>query len=171
MPRRCVVPGCRSNYDSTLKHENPVTTFAFPKEEARKQAWMRAIPRAAWNPSTYSAVCIKHFRQTHIIKSQPYKNPTSGEIQEFLLQHPRLTENAIPTVFQSLPAYLSTNEPPVRISPDCRREQAMKKNAEKIENFLKEDIINDFEDFVKCFVEKCGKVIDKWHHKISGRCV
>ncbi|KAH0813849.1 hypothetical protein GEV33_008942 [Tenebrio molitor] len=155
MPRRCVVPGCKSNYDSTLKQNNSVTTFAFPKDEKKKQAWMRAIPRADWSPTAHSAVCIKHFHESHIIKHQPYKNPTSGEIQKLLLQHPKLTEDAIPKVFDNLPAYLSKKEPPARTSPDCRREQVLKRNAVKIEEFLKEDII----------------IIDKWHHNISDRCV
>jgi hypothetical protein len=170
MPRRCVVPGCKSNYDSTLKQNNSVTTFAFPKDEKKKQAWMRAIPRADWSPTAHSAVCIKHFHESHIIKHQPYKNPTSGEIQKLLLQHPKLTEDAIPKVFDNLPAYLSKKEPPARTSPDCRREQVLKRNAVKIEEFLKEDIISDFDSFVSCFLKRL-KVIDKWHHNISDRCV
>jgi hypothetical protein len=154
MPRRCVVPGCKSNYDSTLKQNNSVTTFAFPKDEKKKQAWMRAIPRADWSPTAHSAVCIKHFHESHIIKHQPYKNPTSGEIQKLLLQHPKLTEDAIPKVFDNLPAYLSKKEPPARTSPDCRREQVLKRNAVKIEEFLKEDIISDFDSFVSCFLKR-----------------
>jgi hypothetical protein len=90
---------------------------------------MRAIPRTDWSPTAHSALCIKHFHESHIIKYQPYKNPTPGEIQKLLLQHPKLTEDAIPKVFDNLPEYLSKKEPPARTSPDCRREQVLKRNA------------------------------------------
>jgi hypothetical protein len=46
-----------------------------------------------------------------------------------------LTEDAIQKVFDNLPAYLSKKEPPARTSPDCRREQVLKRNAVKIEEF------------------------------------
>lgn len=101
MPRRCVVPGCKSNYDTSLKTEPAVSTFTFPKSEERKKCWLRAIPRKCWTPTSSSAVCIKHFDKKHVITHQIYKN-SEGKVQELLLERPRLTDDAIPSIFINL---------------------------------------------------------------------
>ncbi|KAH7959989.1 hypothetical protein HPB49_015842 [Dermacentor silvarum] len=62
---RCCVSGCRSKYDSGPK----VRVFGFPKDEARKKSWIRAIPRKYFTPSKHSktkrgklpAVCSSDF--------------------------------------------------------------------------------------------------------------
>jgi hypothetical protein len=50
-----------------------MSTFSFPKDENRRKLWISAIPRKNWTPSKNAVVCIKHFHDKHIIKSQPYK--------------------------------------------------------------------------------------------------
>ena len=65
MPRRCCVPGCKSNYDSV---NELVSTFSFPKDGQRKEAWIRAIHRDDFLPSASSVVCVVHFAKKHVIE-------------------------------------------------------------------------------------------------------
>lgn len=67
MPRSCCVPGCKSNYSSTLKTGGQlVSAFTFPKDEILKAKWLAAIPRNDWAPSQYSVVCCLHFLESDI---------------------------------------------------------------------------------------------------------
>ncbi|XP_068909756.1 RE1-silencing transcription factor B-like [Tenebrio molitor] len=131
MPRKCIVIGCKSNYDSTLKTSNHVTTFSFPKDENRRKLWISAIPRKNWTPSKNAVVCIKHFHDKHVIKTQPYKRK-DGNMMELLLQHPRVTEDAVPQLFDNLPSYLSEKLVTKRRSPDDTMQECMKKSTKKI---------------------------------------
>ena len=64
MPRRCVVPGCKSNYDS---NSVKVSSFAFPKDLQLKQKWINAMHRKDWQPTSCSSVCSIHFRENEIL--------------------------------------------------------------------------------------------------------
>lgn len=72
MPRHCVAPGCKSNYDSTFE---VISTFSFPKEKNLRQKWINAIHRADWQPTSYSSVCGKHFKEGDFEPSGKYKKP------------------------------------------------------------------------------------------------
>ena len=151
MPRRCCVPACKSNYDSEIKKTNTtVTTFSFPKDPARKNVWIRAIPRKDWTPSATSAVCINHFNDRHVVKYQVCVKP-NGERQQVLLKYPKLTKDAVPQIFKNLPGYLSVDLVPERKDPEQRRIQLEKQHAAKIEQFLLSDNINGYDNFVNNF--------------------
>jgi hypothetical protein len=87
----------------------------------------------------------------NFLKHTVYKNNATGETQDLLLQHPKLTSDAIPTIFNKLPSYLLTVLPTKRISPETRRKETQKRHAEDIEQFLKNDIIHNYDDFLKIF--------------------
>lgn len=61
MPRKCGVPGCKSNYEKTIAKYGTVSTFCFPQSPSLRKAWLKAIGRPEWNPSQYAGVCRLHF--------------------------------------------------------------------------------------------------------------
>ncbi|KAH7947978.1 hypothetical protein HPB52_017325 [Rhipicephalus sanguineus] len=71
---RCCVPGCRGNYDSGPK----VRVFAFPKDEAPKKSWIKAIPRKDFTPSIHSKVCELHFLEADFIRKLSHFDAASG---------------------------------------------------------------------------------------------
>ncbi|XP_069704837.1 uncharacterized protein [Periplaneta americana] len=131
MPRRCCVPGCRSNYDSTLKSSGKyVSAFSFPKDENRRQAWIHAISRKDWTPSPSSTVCIKHFDEKEVNLHDIYRQP-DGTLTKLLLNCPRLSKDAVPSKFENLT--LNTRKPNQRnkLNRDCRRKATGKLNKKK----------------------------------------
>jgi hypothetical protein len=104
----------------------------------------------------------------NFFKHTVYKNNATGETQDLLLQHPKLTSDAIPTIFNKLPSYLLTVLPTKRISPETRRKETQKRHAEDIEQFLKNDIIHNYDDFLKIFPNTFKKI---FQHGISKSVV
>ena len=86
MPRKCSVPGCRSNYDHSKKQESePIATFSFPlKNSGLLEKWVQFVNREEWEPTAYSAICIKHFEKKYY---------TTGKKTKLLYE-----TNPIPTI-------------------------------------------------------------------------
>lgn len=97
------IPGCKSNYKS--EKEN-VSVFKFLNEEKLQKSWLKNIPRKNWIPGKRSVVCEKHFERTFISKEENYKDE-NGIKRCFLRKKPTLLPQAISTLFQNLPKYLS----------------------------------------------------------------
>lgn len=154
MPRRCCVPGCKANYDSLLK-ENQVgtSTFSFPKDDNLKCEWLRAIPRKDWTPTKSSAVCANHFHKSDIIRYDKWLQP-DGSFKTVQLKHPKLKASAVPAVFPNVPKYLSKPPQQERRSPDTRRKRIIEVHNEKVEEFLRSDLIVDFNDLVSNYSKK-----------------
>lgn len=55
MPGHCCVPGCRGNYDG----EKNVRVFTFPADADRRRRWLKAIPRAGFEPGKRAVVSLK----------------------------------------------------------------------------------------------------------------
>lgn len=89
MPRRCYVPECKSNYDSSLKERGLVTTFSFRSDEQSKQSWINAIPRQNWKPSRSAVVCAEHFDFTDTIRKERLVDG-DGCVTEQMLKRPKL---------------------------------------------------------------------------------
>ncbi|CAH1961807.1 unnamed protein product [Acanthoscelides obtectus] len=162
MPRRCCVPGCKGNYDTTLKAEDPVSTFSFPKEQELLEKWIRAIPRKDWIPTKSSAVCANHFCDSDIVRFSEFTLP-NGQINKIPLKYPKLNQNAVPSKFCNLPKYLSLETKAKRTDPEKRREAIIQRQEEEIENFLKTDIISSFSDLKENFEKQC---ISNWEYKL-----
>jgi hypothetical protein len=148
MPSRCCVPGCNSNYDSALKttqNNRGMSIFKFPKNEERKQAWLKAIPRDDFTPSSSSVVCQLHFHSTDIVRYDKQLQP-DGSTKELLLNKPRLKDNAIPSIFPNLPSYLTKLKPKERNDPQSRRNAVCQRQIDNVTNFLNSDVIIDFND-------------------------
>lgn len=71
MPKKCCVPGCTSNYNSTSEF---ISVFKFPSEDIEREKWIRNIPRKDWNPSSSAVVCKKHFEEKDISWVETFKD-------------------------------------------------------------------------------------------------
>lgn len=141
----CSVPGCTSNYHSNT--EGSISTFSFPSEIERRQKWIRAIHRADFVPGKSACVCIKHFSESDIIRIDSVKRP-DGSILTLPRKYPKLTSNALPTIFPGQPSYLSQPTPAKRKSPEERREEILQKDEMNFRIWCDKDKIVKFEDLV-----------------------
>ncbi|KAG8187443.1 hypothetical protein JTE90_009515 [Oedothorax gibbosus] len=107
MPSRCVVPGCKGNYDN-----GPVVkVFQFPKDENLRKKWEAAIPRSNLKVINSSKVCELHFHASDIQTTVEIYDERRMETVAMPLDRVRLKKNAVPSIFPNCPAYLSKNLP------------------------------------------------------------
>ena len=99
MPLKCCVPGCKSNYKT--EGETYVTVFKFPTDEELCKKWIKNIPRDNWVPTKYSAVCVKHFPESAISRSEKFRY-SNGDWKEFTRKSPVLEPEAVPQIFPQL---------------------------------------------------------------------
>lgn len=145
MPRKCCVPNCKSNYKSN-QSVGSISTFSFPKDEQLKKQWLRVIPRQDWSPTKYSAVCSLHFRNHEILKFETQKNLDGTQV-DIPLKYPTLKPGSVPSIFPNLPKYLSSSTTAnVRKNPQDRRDESLKARVKQLDDFMKADIIVNFND-------------------------
>ncbi|KAF2883780.1 hypothetical protein ILUMI_22366 [Ignelater luminosus] len=167
MPRRCCVPGCTSNYDSSLKENNKcVTTFSFPKDDERKLQWIRA--RKDWTPSSSAVVCVKHFCESDVIYHDKWLL-SDGTVQQLSLRNPKLKPEAVPCIFPNLPSYLSSKPKCTRRDPQERHDNIIKKHSQLVEDFLKKDIISDFNDLKNNYCQQVNTF--EWNVKLLDAAI
>lgn len=85
MVNKCCVPGC--TYNRGLR-----ACFEFPSDKELREIWLNKIPRLDSFNTHYVGVCILHFEQKFIETAFKSGKP---------LTEPRLTRNAIPTIFNT----------------------------------------------------------------------
>ena len=136
-----LLSGCRSGYRHEKLPEG-VSAHIFPKDPARRDLWIKAIPRAGWVPAANARVCSLHFEESDFKTSRNDSNP-SRQLGE--LKTRQLKPDAVPRKFPSLPAYLSSSRPKER-SEAATRESRVHRQAEKLEaeshDFLQSDKIS-----------------------------
>lgn len=165
MPKTCCVPGCKSNYNSTLKAGGSmVSTFGFPKDGILKGKWLKAIPRDNWSPSKYSVVCSIHFPENDIIREDIFVLP-DGTVKKIPTKT-KLKPDAVPCIFPNLPEYLSKKVPVLRKSPEERHNENLARHNELNESFEKSDLINSFEDFILNYPKQIS-ISDSWTIKVK----
>ncbi|XP_068086388.1 uncharacterized protein [Anabrus simplex] len=108
MPNKCVVRGCRSNYNSSINIEGYIRCFNFPKDPALRAEWIRAVSRSNWTPKESSVVCIKHFHPNDLSSVVKYKD-RQGNWYDFHRDKPVLCDGAIPTLFPHLQSSSSSS--------------------------------------------------------------
>ncbi|GIY87334.1 retrovirus-related Pol polyprotein from type-1 retrotransposable element R2 [Caerostris extrusa] len=98
------VPCCRSNYDPTVY----ISCFQFPKEEDRKNLWLKKINRKDYSPSKNAVVCIKHFSDKFVI-TEDHAVRDDGSVLTVRRIYPKSTLMHTHQYFQiSLHIYLVT---------------------------------------------------------------
>lgn len=101
MPRKCAVPGCRSNRDTK---QNYTACYRFPKDQALRKKWIQLIHRQGFEPTPEQVVCIKHFESKFIIDEDKYPNP-NGTVTVIRRRKTTLVKDAYPTLFLDQPTY------------------------------------------------------------------
>lgn len=104
MPRRCAVPNCLSNSNSKHNTATYISTFLFPSEEEKFKVWMDRINANCNSQISQvkrsTAICIKHFEDKYIV-NEARVTRTDGSVLTFPLKRPRLTADAVPTIFST----------------------------------------------------------------------
>ncbi|KAG8174942.1 hypothetical protein JTE90_001714 [Oedothorax gibbosus] len=159
MPRKCAVPGCKSNY----KNSAYTNVFYFPKDEEAKRKWIRAIHRDDFVPSTESVVCIKHFDERFIQREDKVRRD-DGTWLCVPKSKPKLTTDAIPTIFENQPCYMTTPAPSKRKTPAERLAEQSLRFEDEFRSYLDDDRIKSFDSFKELFP---GRLPDCWLKFIS----
>ncbi|KAH7964982.1 hypothetical protein HPB49_002727 [Dermacentor silvarum] len=102
MGKKCFVPGCHSGYASC---KEPVSLFSAPKEEARLEAWRKAIPRSDRVLRSTDHVCEKHFDSCYVSKTWSAEH--GGVVLASTTRRAVLSSDAVPTIFPNRTKYLS----------------------------------------------------------------
>ena len=116
----CCVPGCRTGYrprknDSATFEK--VSVFKFPADEVMRQKRLKAIPRKNWTLADSHRVCAKHFFEKDFERvSSDRREVRKKSRSSQRLKTVRLQPSAVPGIFPSLPAYLTTRKPTSRAS-------------------------------------------------------
>jgi hypothetical protein len=143
MPYKCCVTACQSNYYPDQPY---VTVFAFPDDEERSKIWKLKIPRENLVVNKNTRVCIKHFEDRYVVRQFEKKNK-DGTVSYKPRKILELSEDAVPTLFPSLPSYLSSSVPNKRKKPDERRQEIDQRDDAVLNAFLNNDLIKSYENF------------------------
>ena len=149
----CCVPACKTGYKS-VKGNDQIPLFRFPKDEECRKKWMNAIPRQQWTLSDSHRVCAKHFSDDNIqyVSVDSRINAKLSDDNPKILKHKRLKPTAVPSIFSDLPNYLSKPSPaPRSTNASTASSRRLKENSKILrqnEEFLKEDHLDCFPSFV-----------------------
>ncbi|KAM8927426.1 THAP domain-containing protein 7 isoform 2-T2 [Pelodytes ibericus] len=92
MVRSCSAANC-VNRQTPVSRRKGITFHRFPKEEGRRQLWVRAVSLShaaagsEWTPSIHSSLCSQHFHTVHFDRTG---------------QTVRLRDSAVPAIFTAL---------------------------------------------------------------------
>ncbi|XP_063242354.1 zinc finger protein 70-like isoform X3 [Bacillus rossius redtenbacheri] len=97
---QCVACGCNNQpciaredgQQEENEEESKVTFHRFPKDAARRAAWIQAVHKKNWSPTTNSVLCSDHFTEDCF-----------DRISSFMV---RMREYAVPSVFPAFPDHL-----------------------------------------------------------------
>ena len=134
MVNKCVVPGCKSGYDSSDK----VPSFRFPfKRPDLLKKWIQFVGLENWEPSPHSVICSKHFEE-NLIRGKKRKKLNWG------CTHPIPTIR-IPTISTNRRKRPSTSN----IFPDSESQKVPRISQTEREDLEKKDRINIFSELSK----------------------
>ncbi|XP_077484882.1 uncharacterized protein LOC144094883 [Amblyomma americanum] len=169
---RCCVPGCRGNYQNGPK----VRVYCFPRDEVRRKAWLRAIPRKDFTPTEHSRVCELHFHAGDFITTLSHQDELTGKIIEVKRDRLQLKIDAAPSVFPNCPKYLSST-PGRSESPETKKarrenaalQEAMRKSLQSNELEQKRNKVSSYEEFKSKLPGICNTKF--WTVSVDEQCV
>jgi hypothetical protein len=151
---KCCVPGCQSNY---IKEAGYVTAFKFPENAERRDMWLRKIPRNNVTVTGQTVVCVKHFEE----RTDTFVT-SDGLVREIPRQRWKLADDAFPSIFPELPAYLSTPLPSKRKTPAERRTEIATRENLAVADWLSLDRIQNFAEFVSGIATRLTDNLVDW---------
>jgi len=142
---------------------NKVSTFRFPKDETKRQEWLRRIPQELLSDDITDdmVVCEKHFEQRFIVREFTYPQQ-DGSSFTCPRDVPVLDSDAVPTLFPNTPSYLSSPLPPKRKTPNERRAEMAARDDKVLEEWLDSDCITGFDDFCSSVTDKTTELQSQW---------
>lgn len=114
---RCCVPQCRGNYDTGPK----VRVFNFPRDEARRALWLKAVPRDDLETLRDPKVCELHFRPEQLRTTTSYVYADGRKI-EANMGLTRLAKDAVPSLLLHCRPHLQLSMPR-RKDPDRKQKR------------------------------------------------
>jgi len=166
----CFVPGCKTGYASTKPKVQSLSLFTPPI--ARLSQWSAAIPRADRQLSRRDRVCELHFAPQHIIRDFVVK--VGEDTVALPREKPKLTSDAVPTIFPNLPEYMTrVVKPPRRIITkhtatvnieDCDVCPSAAGNTDELRSMT----FSDLTESHKLVLELCPK---NWVSVVGENCV
>ncbi|KAM7312580.1 uncharacterized protein ISCGN_009485 [Ixodes scapularis] len=105
--RHCFAPGRKTGYQWT-KGEQP-SIFAVPKDENRRKQWERNLHRMDKALDYTCSVCELHFEPSCIMRD--FVHVIAGKEVRIPRGKPELLPDAVPTLLQNTPSYMSKKVP------------------------------------------------------------
>ncbi|KAH7938361.1 hypothetical protein HPB49_022801 [Dermacentor silvarum] len=99
---KCFVPFCNTGYKSC---KEKYSLFKPPNDDARLEAWRRAIPRKYRVLQTTDRICEKHFASPFILKT--WSTVIDGHVLMSGTRRAGLSKDAVPSSFEGAHSYLS----------------------------------------------------------------
>ncbi|KFM61871.1 THAP domain-containing protein 2, partial [Stegodyphus mimosarum] len=159
MPRKCSVPGCKSNYNPNADH---ITTFRFPKDEQLCKTWISKINRKDFVPGSCACVCILHFDERFITRDDKATR-ADGTLLTLQRKVPLLPKDAYPTIFNGQPKYLSCPLPSKRKTPEDRTRELKERCEINFKKLCAADNIDSFSEFLKlCSIHLLKCIRNNW---------
>lgn len=93
-------------YFNANTYRKKMSCCSFPKDEVRKQEWLRKLRRENFTPTKYSRICSRHFKEEDIDRTS--------------LSTVRIRHGAVPSIFDAFPDHLKENAAPERKPPRKR---------------------------------------------------
>ena len=143
MVNKCSAFGCRSGYKGT--ETDPTVRFhCFPLHDKELcDKWVRANPRKDFTPSQHSTICSLHFTPADYVDDHEDTNATRRKRKSSgTFVRRRLKPDAVPSVFENVPEYLSktsgTPRSTASATPSSRRQKEAA-NLRELENAMHAD--------------------------------
>ncbi len=121
MPHDCVAPGC--DLGRTFKGKRAL--FSFPKDPEIRNYWLRKISQKDFIPTKHSGVCEIHFEEKFVEKEHRVLRP-DGTVLTCKRDKPRLTKDAVPTLFPPLFVVSDIRGRPVNVPRYASKSQPKK---------------------------------------------
>lgn len=103
MGYKCYAPNCKSGYASC---KDKVALFKVPSDPVRLELWRRKVPRSDRLLQPSDRICAKHF-DSKFICDRYHAEHEGHVLLDAKKSKPRLSNDAIPTIFEGCPSYLS----------------------------------------------------------------
>lgn len=109
--------------------------------------------------SKFSAVCIHHFYETDVIRTEKLKNHR-GDWEDVPKKKLELKNDAVPRIFNNVPKYLAKKEEKPRTSPEDRKQKIYERVQQESEMWLQADIVSNFQIFKNAVIS--GEKNNTW---------